>query len=842
MKYYYLLLLFFVWISPVFSQFVSEIEDDYIIQTDYVQLVLSKSNGMLTSGIIKDTDFELSSDYADFSLFFTEFALQYPNDNLEIFTTSNRKTHQGTVEITDYYLKDNFFRIQFTWTNQYIVTKWSYHFFKDRKYLVVNLDREVRTSWVYSNHQQCVMANPDFDNFYQVNYENEWFQVMDKGNVGPFAHERAANFQHTVFAAHDKGKATRFPAFGWYLTERDLTWGIVVTSVSPNQRATFAYHGAGRTKYPRHPGFSEVQYDWFGKADSEALYLKKGTQYSMQMVYYFSKGAIDSLDNFNLALFNESHYDSREHENYAAASWGGRHVYLAEYSWTFPQASNNFICSQELFNHRGISIPRSQNGEQKWHLFDVHTIAEKSSDTPIDLTPLPVLNDGPLLHQDAYSTHSGEQMQGTVVWEVDSLNHKLTYEIFETSDKLTVYGEIQPTAAISVKKLYVELPFTPRISEVKKISDQVWDIRADDSIWEVIGVTLYDTEGILRIDSLENRLQLVIFEAETPTKVDSSFHWHYSFKLFPHREHNVDSEAQITPFFDLPEEYYRDYYQSFSELGFDNQYGFRADNRLGIISVQKNEDPNQFLTITGYAEKGNYPIYFYFENENIGDAQIDGWFNAPQQWIFDSATRVLTVQRDWDGVFKLALYRERLALSNFNISFNSTENKATISWDANFATNDAVFEIFRRRGNRPAEQIFQSKLPGNQYVDSLALPYGEFSYSVNFSYAGRFQMNEPVEARFPVIFDLFSPNFPNPFNSATKFCFEAKSAGHVTIRIFNVQGQLVKILKDEYVSPDVYTIVWDGTDRFKTTVPSGVYFVQMQAGGQITTQKVILMR
>ena len=193
---------------------------------------------MLISAQLNDTNFELSSDYQDFSLFFTEFALEFPDQNLEIFTTSNRKTHNGTVEITDYFNNDNFFRVKFRWSNDYIVTQWSYNIFKNQKYMFINLDREVKTSWVYANHQQCAMANPDFDNFYIVNYENEWFQTMDRGNAGAGSEEGAASYQHTAFAAQNTGKATRFPAFGWYQTEQDLSFGIILTSVSPNQRAT----------------------------------------------------------------------------------------------------------------------------------------------------------------------------------------------------------------------------------------------------------------------------------------------------------------------------------------------------------------------------------------------------------------------------------------------------------------------------------------------------------------------------------------------------------------------------------------------------------------------------
>lgn len=842
MKFIFLALLGCLLVSAAFGKFVREENDSFIIQTDHTRLVINKPHGMLTSARVNGTQFELTSDYEDFSLFFTEFALQFPNQGLEFFSNSNRKNFNGTVEITDYYLDADFFRVKFRWSNQYIVTQWSYNIFKNQKFMFVNLDREIKTAHVYANHQQCAMANPDFDNFYIVNYENEWFQTMDRGNVGAGSAEGAANFQHTTFAAQNVGKATRFPAFGWYQSDFDLSFGIILTAVSPNQRATFSYHGGGRTEKPRHPGFSEVQFDWFGKADSESLFLKEGTKYSLQLVYYFSQGKIDSLDTFNRGLFNESHFDSEPIENYVAASWGGRHAYLPKYSWTFPQASNNFICSQELFYHRAFSIPQSQNGTAQSQLFDFFTLAQIGNDS-LDLTPLPTVPAQPLLHKSASTSESADSMQGEVVWEVGPLEHTLTFQAFENSDKIKMRGEIECLQPVRLKQLWLALPFGPRVRKINRIDEFAWDFRTKDTIWEEMGITLYNLSGVQRADTSNRQLRLFLFENQADEYLTGN--WKYSFTLFPHRQYQVYHPSQITPFFDLPEESYRDYYLALPSIKFEKNYGIRPDNRLTVLNAESFSDSSVFLKMRGHAEPGNYPLYFLARGKPIEAIKIDKWFISPEHWRYDPASGQVRLEYSWDGIFEIEFYQERIlpydSYHLTNIQIQQQDNRAILSWDANFTLKDALFEIYRTRGNQNPELILRSTLKENQFVDVLEVPYGEYVYEIKIFVADQEKSYGPIETHFPIQFALLSPNFPNPFNSETRFAYQINSTGRVKIQVFNLQGQLVKSLKDDLMTPEIYTLSWDGTDEFNRTVPGGLYFVRIQSGGRSQTQKVIFV-
>jgi uncharacterized membrane protein len=86
-------------------------------------------------------------------------------------------------------------------------------------------------------------------------------------------------------------------------------------------------------------------------------------------------------------------------------------------------------------------------------------------------------------------------------------------------------------------------------------------------------------------------------------------------------------------------------------------------------------------------------------------------------------------------------------------------------------------------------------------------------------------------------------NYPNPFNPSTTIRFEVAERGRVTLRIYNVSGQLVRTLLDDVVEPGVEHLTnWNGRDDRGRAVASGVYFVRLDAAGFAETRKMVLLR
>ena len=86
-------------------------------------------------------------------------------------------------------------------------------------------------------------------------------------------------------------------------------------------------------------------------------------------------------------------------------------------------------------------------------------------------------------------------------------------------------------------------------------------------------------------------------------------------------------------------------------------------------------------------------------------------------------------------------------------------------------------------------------------------------------------------------------NRPNPFNPVTMICYDVATPGVVSIRIYNVSGQLVRTLLDEFKGVGSYEAVWDGRDNSGATVTTGIYFYRMTAHGFASqTKKMLLLK
>jgi len=94
----------------------------------------------------------------------------------------------------------------------------------------------------------------------------------------------------------------------------------------------------------------------------------------------------------------------------------------------------------------------------------------------------------------------------------------------------------------------------------------------------------------------------------------------------------------------------------------------------------------------------------------------------------------------------------------------------------------------------------------------------------------------------PVTYAL-AQNYPNPFNPVTTIRYSIPPpGGRVSIRIYNVRGELVRTLVDETVTAGSYAIPWEGEDNRGQRVASGVYFVRMVAGDFRSTKKLMVLK
>ncbi len=100
------------------------------------------------------------------------------------------------------------------------------------------------------------------------------------------------------------------------------------------------------------------------------------------------------------------------------------------------------------------------------------------------------------------------------------------------------------------------------------------------------------------------------------------------------------------------------------------------------------------------------------------------------------------------------------------------------------------------------------------------------------------ELSSPV---LPESFVLMQNN-PNPFNPTTAIDFAIPKSAHTRIEVFNILGQKIKTLVNEYLGPGRKRVEWDGTDSRGNTVASGVYLYRMTANDFTETKKMMLMK
>ena len=105
-----------------------------------------------------------------------------------------------------------------------------------------------------------------------------------------------------------------------------------------------------------------------------------------------------------------------------------------------------------------------------------------------------------------------------------------------------------------------------------------------------------------------------------------------------------------------------------------------------------------------------------------------------------------------------------------------------------------------------------------------------------------FSMTRPLSyvagqtAPNPSKFDL-SPAFPNPFNPCTEIQYDLSKAEHTSLRVFDLLGREVAVLKDGFVEAGSHRVMFDGSN-----LASGTYFARLEAGKLSQTTKLMLLK
>ncbi|MEN8006130.1 MAG: FlgD immunoglobulin-like domain containing protein [Candidatus Krumholzibacteriota bacterium] len=92
-------------------------------------------------------------------------------------------------------------------------------------------------------------------------------------------------------------------------------------------------------------------------------------------------------------------------------------------------------------------------------------------------------------------------------------------------------------------------------------------------------------------------------------------------------------------------------------------------------------------------------------------------------------------------------------------------------------------------------------------------------------------------------YDRLGGSYPNPFNPLTRIRFELAQATAVDLRIYDMQGRLVRVLlAEKLVEPGVYEAEWDGRDGRGARVATGVYLYRLVTDNFSGSKRMTLVK
>jgi hypothetical protein len=177
------------------------------------------------------------------------------------------------------------------------------------------------------------------------------------------------------------------------------------------------------------------------------------------------------------------------------------------------------------------------------------------------------------------------------------------------------------------------------------------------------------------------------------------------------------------------------------------------------------------------------------------------------------------------------------------------DDHAEVTWILGGAgTHQSLtFEISRRA--IPDEQFAPIQKPdiareGNLFTlrDYSIEPGRTYTYRVTIFEDGKAVASFETDLGTPAIALTLSQNHPNPFNPATTISYSLPSAAHVTLDIYDVSGRRIARLVDDVQKGGRHTIDWRGLDENGNPAGSGTYIYRLEAGKEVISRKMVLLR
>jgi hypothetical protein len=187
-----------------------------------------------------------------------------------------------------------------------------------------------------------------------------------------------------------------------------------------------------------------------------------------------------------------------------------------------------------------------------------------------------------------------------------------------------------------------------------------------------------------------------------------------------------------------------------------------------------------------------------------------------------------------------------IVLVNFTAGLLDTGIK--VAWELSRFDESEAFSISRSGGRAGvawtaiAPAISRDGLSFS-FIDHAVEAGAQYRYRIQISYEHGnrmlFETNAVSTPRLPLV---LHQNVPNPFNPSTSIRYYLPEKCHVKITVYDASGRRIAALIDRAQPAGHYSIAWNGRDNLGRDASSGIYFCRLQAGNDVRSRKMVLIR
>lgn len=308
---------------------------------------------------------------------------------------------------------------------------------------------------------------------------------------------------------------------------------------------------------------------------------------------------------------------------------------------------------------------------------------------------------------------------------------------------------------------------------------------------------------------------------------------------------------------------------SVGDFDLDEKTDIVFSTMRGKVFVIENDGDNQYTDVWQGSVESNNAYVHTWTNDIDKNGKPEFWVLADAYYNGIGTTRITIFETNGDNSYHLVGKIDLVGIMSFyagnmqpiDVDNDGTEEVA-VCIDDNFlilkfngSENHHTYEVYYIKQN-------EINTEGEYQIYTGTIMYdlqntGEYEILISMRHIiegqptiGRFltKIYKPDSTTsinddeiLPTRIKLYQ-NYPNPFNPSTEIKFKINKSETVSIKVYNILGKEIKLLLGENLPAGVHNVQWNGKDNEGSPLPSGIYFIQMQAGEYQQTIKSVLLK